>query len=171
MKLSALQRRAHRRARKDAGMDMNLVALIDVFTILLFFLLSSAGSDEALSTPDHMQLPMAHAEKAPQPSLVLAIDATDITVDGRRVAGVAEVLASPDALIAPLQAALAQIAAATPLSPDAERATGAPAAQTRAVTIMGDQDIPYALLRKVMATCAQAQFGDVSFAVRRKSMS
>ena len=33
---------------------------------------------------------------------------------------------------------------------------------------MGDRDIPYALLRKVMATAARADFSDVSFAVRQR---
>jgi len=37
------------------------------------------------------------------------------------------------------------------------------------VTIMGDKDIPYKLLRKIMVSCAQAGFSDVSFAVRKRS--
>ena len=41
-------------------------------------------------------------------------------------------------------------------------------AQSKSVTIMGDKDIPYQLLRKVMLTCARADFADVSFAVRQK---
>jgi biopolymer transport protein ExbD len=35
---------------------------------------------------------------------------------------------------------------------------------------MGDKDIPYQLLRKVMFTAARANFSDVSFAVRRMDM-
>ena len=42
-------------------------------------------------------------------------------------------------------------------------------AQTKAVTIMGDKHIPYKLLRKVMVTCARANFSEVSFAVLRKN--
>ncbi len=164
MKLTALQKRAHRQARQDARMDMNLVALIDVFTILLFFLLSSAGTD-ALEAPAGLRLPLAQAEAPPVPVVVLSISGTDIHLQGQRVAGVAEVLASGDALIAPLQAQLAQLAAASPAP--ATGADGQPL--PRAVTILGDKDIPYALLRKVMATCAQAQYADVSFAVQRRA--
>ncbi len=163
MKLSALQKRAHRQAQKDARMDMNLVALIDVFTILLFFLLSSAGTD-ALEAPAGLRLPLAQVEAPPTPTVVLSISGTDIHLQGQRVAGVAEVLASGDALIAPLQAQLLQLAAAGPAP--APGADGRPG--PRAVTILGDKDIPYALLRKVMATCAQAQYADVSFAVQRR---
>ena len=43
MKLTPLQKRAARNARHGNGLDMNLVSLIDVFTILIFFLLSSSG--------------------------------------------------------------------------------------------------------------------------------
>jgi biopolymer transport protein TolR len=165
MKLSALQKRAHRQARQDARMDMNLVALIDVFTILLFFLLSSAGTD-TLEPPAGLRLPLAQAETPASPTVVLSISGTDIHLQGQRVAGVAEVLASGDTLIAPLQAQLAQLAADSPVLP--ATADGRPA--PRAITILGDQHIPYALLRKVMATCAQAQFADVSFAVQRRAV-
>ena len=38
------------------------------------------------------------------------------------------------------------------------------------LTIMGDRDIPYRLLKKVMVTGARANYSDVSFAVRRKEV-
>ena len=41
-------------------------------------------------------------------------------------------------------------------------------AQGKAITIMGDKNIPYRLLRKVMVTAARANFSDVSFAVTPK---
>jgi biopolymer transport protein ExbD len=46
-------------------------------------------------------------------------------------------------------------------------AENADAAQ--AVTILGDKDIPYRLLRKVMVSAARAGYTDVSFAVQRKA--
>ena len=39
----------------------------------------------------------------------------------------------------------------------------------REVTIMGDKDIPYRLLKKVMATCTQSDYGQISLAVLQKS--
>ena len=41
-------------------------------------------------------------------------------------------------------------------------------AKSKTLTIMGDKDIPYRLLRKIMATSAQASYADVSFAVRQR---
>ena len=39
----------------------------------------------------------------------------------------------------------------------------------REVTIMGDKDIPYRLLKKVMATCTGSEYGQISLAVLQKS--
>ena len=41
MNLSPIQKRAERRTRNLSLVDLNLVSLIDIFTILIFFLLSN----------------------------------------------------------------------------------------------------------------------------------
>ena len=43
----------------------------------------------------------------------------------------------------------------------------------RELTIMGDKSIPYQVLKKIMATCTDADFGRVSLAVlqREKALS
>ena len=48
MKLTPLQKRAHHKARNTQQLDLNLTALVDVFTILIFFLLSSSGTVDVL---------------------------------------------------------------------------------------------------------------------------
>jgi len=154
MKLTPLQKRAERRSRHGSMVDMNLVSLIDVFTILIFFLLSNATGVDILPSPKAVQLPQSVAQKSPKRNLVVVVSGAEITVDGQRVAAVGEVLAMPGEMIAPLQAALRQHGAAGDHS----------------VTIMGDKDIPYQLLRKVMFTAARADFVDVSFAVRSREL-
>jgi biopolymer transport protein ExbD len=161
MKLTPLEKRAARRARNTSMVDMNLVSLIDVFTILIFFLLSSAGVEAALPSTKAVKLPLSTAEKAPRETLVLVVSGDEIVVDGRRVAGVAEALALQGDAIPVLQAALEEQSRR-----QAVRAENREAA--KAVTILGDKDIPYRLLRKVMFTSAKAGFTDVSFAVQRK---
>jgi len=161
MKLTPIQKRAERKARNQSGLDMNLVALIDIFTILIFFLMSSTGI-EVLSSARAVKLPQSTIEKSPRETLVITVSASDIVVDGRKVATVAEALASDGDLIAPLKAELDLQAGRTVIRQDN-------AAQGRAITIMGDKDIPYRLLRKVMATAAQANFSDVAFAVTPKA--
>lgn len=175
MKLTPLQRRAARAERNKSAVDLNLVALIDIFTILIFFLLSSASGVELLSVPSQVNLPESLAEQPTRQTIVVSVSAQEILVEGRRVASVAEVMASPDDLIAPLQAELqalaARLPAAAPAAAASAGAAGEPAASGRRVTIMGDKDIPYSLLRKVMVSAARADFADVSFAVRQKFAS
>jgi len=93
----------------------------------------------------------------------VAVNASEIVVEGRKVAEVAPLMAAnaTDDTIPGLKAELDAIAA-RPVA-QAENASKA-----HSVTIMGDKDIPYQLLRKVMYTAARADFTDVSFAVNRK---
>lgn len=161
MKLTPLQKRAERKARHDNGLDMNLVALIDIFTILIFFLMSSTGV-EVLTSHRSVKLPESSAEKLPHETIVVTVSATEILVGGRAVARVSEALASDDDLIAPLKAELDLQASRSVLGADG-------AGKSQAVTILGDKDIPYRLLRKVMATAARANYSEVAFAVTRKA--
>ena len=161
MKLTPLQRRAERRSRNKTMVDMNLVSLIDVFTILIFFLLSNSGGVEILPSPKAVQLPESISEKAPRENLIVVVSGSEILVDGRKIANVADVLAMEGDLIAPLKAELDLQANRQVIRKENE-------AQSKQLTIMGDKDIPYRLLRKIMVTSARANYSDVSFAVRQR---
>src|SRR5436190_15337923 len=106
MKLTPLQKRAERKSRNKTMVDMNLVSLIDVFTILIFFLLSSASGVELLASPKAVKLPVSTAEKTPKETIVVVVSGEDILVEGRPVAKVSEVMAVAGDEIAPLKAEL-----------------------------------------------------------------
>ena len=163
--LTPRQRRSEHRARNGNMVDMNLVSLIDVFTILIFFLLSSAAGVEVLVSPKAVNLPVANAEKSPEATVVLVVSADEILVEGRRIASVSQVMATTDDLIPALSAELAVLGQRQAVRSDnrARQAT-----EGQAVTILADRQMPDALLRKVMVTCARANFHDVSFAVRKR---
>lgn len=158
MKLTPLQRRAERKSRDQDMVDMNLVSLIDVFTILIFFLLFNTGVE--LLPPAAVKLPQSIAETTPKETVVVIVTAAEVIVDGRSVARVSDVMGANGDLIEGLKAELDHQAGRQVLRKENE-------AQSKALTIMGDKDIPYQLLRKVMYTAARANFSDVSFAVRR----
>jgi len=161
MSLTPLQRRPARKSRNQMSVDMNLVSLIDVFTILIFFLLSNSGGVETLSSPRAVKLPESIADKSPKETVVVVVSGTEILVEGRKVANVADALAVDGDLIQPLKAEL-------DLQAGREVVRHDNVADAKRLTVMGDKDIPYRLLRKVMATAARAGFGDVSFAVRQR---
>ncbi len=158
--MTAAEKHAHRRAKRGAHMDMNLVALIDVFTILIFFLLSSSGV-ETLISPKAVDLPIASVEKEPEPAVLLVVSGDDIIVDGRRVASVAEIEKSTTDVIPALEAELKLLGQRTAV-------LEANKTEQQAVTIMADRQMPYSVLRKLMVSCARASFADVRFAVRKK---
>lgn len=162
MKVTPLEKRALRRARNHSLVDMNLVSLIDVFTILIFFLLSNTEA-ELLPNSKAVKLPESIAEMSPKETVVVVVNGEDILVQGRKVASVPEVMANSDDLIEPLKAELDLQARHELVRQDGSAHEGKP------ITIMGDRNIPYQLLRKVMVTCARANYSDISFAVQRKN--
>ena len=91
---------------------------------------------------------------------MVVVSADEVLVEGRKVAAVADVLAAEGDLIAPLKAELDVQAQRQVIRKENE-------AKGKTVTIMGDKDIPYRLLRKIMVSCSQAGFSDVSFSTMR----
>lgn len=153
----------HRRLSQTAS--LSLVSLMDVFTVLVFFLLLNTGDVEVLQTDKSIKLPASFSEQIPENNLVVLISATDVLVGGRAVGRVADLVASEGNYFSPLEQELKYIAQkAGPLNAEA-RLTGRP------VTIMADQKVPYQILKKVMATCAAAEYRDISLAVSKKELT
>lgn len=152
--------RHHGRRKPFTG--FNLVALMDIFTILVFFLLVNSGEVQVLPTTQGLKLPESVASKTPRETLVIMVNNRDILVQGKKVASVASVMASSSLVIEPLKAELDyQFKRSTETS-------GAPTGE-REITIMGDKEIPFKLLKKVMVTSARANYTKISLAVLKKT--
>jgi biopolymer transport protein ExbD len=155
--MRATSSRRHRsRAGLRASTSVNLISMMDILTVLLLFLLKSySAGGEAMTPQAGVRLPESTAESPPQASLVVAIDGDAIRLGSERVASVSDVLASPDPGIAPL----------------AERLRAEPhdAAHAVPVTVQGDREIEYTLLRKVMFTLSRSGYDHVALAVLRKA--
>lgn len=162
MQVSPLEKRAQRRQRNKTLVDLNLVSLIDIFTILIFFLLANASDVEVLPNTKAVKLPESTAEQAPKETVVVVVSDADIIVQGRKVASVADVLNSGLEVIEPLQAELQHQSGRAVIDKNARDKVN------KDITIMGDKEIPYKLLRKVMATCAHANYSNIAFAVLKK---
>jgi biopolymer transport protein ExbD len=152
----------HHKRNKGAG-ALNLVSLMDIFTILVFFLLVNSSDVETLPNAKDLQLPESIAEKKAKETVVILIGEVDIIVQGTPVAKVADVLATKGNDIPELREALLS------QNDRVMRRAAQDDIAGREVTIMGDKDIPYRLLKKVMATCTQSDYGQISLAVLQKS--
>lgn len=153
--------RHHKRHRK--GSTLNLVSLMDIFTILVFFLLVNSGDVETLPNNRDVQLPESIAEQKARDNVVVLVTETDMLVQGERIGSLDELLAGDAAVIPELKSALEAQTARTLQRADAEGAAN------REVTIMGDREIPYHILKRVMATCTDADYGRLSLAVLQKT--
>ena len=162
MKLSRRAKRMqqHHKRGQNRTAALNMVSLMDIFTILVFFLLVNATSAEVLPSPKNIVLPQAAAEKLPSRNLVIAVDRQEIRLQGNTIITVKDALKGKQNSIKPLFNAL-KLASETDKS----------IADSKGVTIMGDREIPYALLKKIMLTCAAAQYTNISFAVNQKAPS
>ena len=151
----------HKRNKANGG--LNLVSLMDIFTILVFFLLVNSSDVEELPNQKDIQLPESIAEQKASESVIIMIGDEDILVQGAVVANVAEVLAATGNDIPAVREAL-QAQNDRVLRREANDDI-----TQREVTIMGDREIPYRLLKKVMATATEAEYGKISLAVLQKS--
>ena len=152
----------HHKRHKGAG-ALNLVSLMDIFTILVFFLLVNSSDVETLPNAKDLQLPESIAEEKAKETVVILIGETNIIVQGTPVASVAEVMKAKGNDIPALREALKS------QNDRVLRREAQDDIAGREVTIMGDKDIPYRLLKKVMATCTQSDYGQISLAVLQKS--
>lgn len=151
----------HRKRAKSVvgGNHMTLVPFIDMLTILVVFLLVHTSDVDVLPNTKNISIPESISDKKPRPTVVVMITKDDLLVDGRSVATLAQVVASPDNVIQPLKRVL--LSQADTVLADAARQE----IKDREVTILGDRTTPYSVLRKVMATCTDADYGKVSLAV------
>lgn len=152
--------RHHRRTKKSTA--LSLVSVMDIFTILVFFLLVSSAETEVLPNPREIQLPESAALERARESVVVMVTDSQILVQGRPVVTVAAALAGDELVIPELKDALRQ-------QTDRVLIQQAKAdIASREVTILGDRELPYSLLKRVMASCTAAEFGQISLAVVQK---
>ncbi len=163
VKSARAKRMAKHHGRNRRVATLNLVSLMDIFTILVFFLLVNSSNVEVLPNAKDVQLPESIAEEKAQETVVILISATDILVQGVLVAKVDEVLATSGNDIPALRQALKSQNDRVLRREAQDDIIG------REVTIMGDKDIPYRLLKKVMATCTASDYGQISLAVLQRS--
>ncbi len=163
MELSNRAKRMRKHHARNRTVALQLVSLMDIFTILVFFLLVNSSDVQVLPNVKDIQMPESIAEQKPRETVVVLITKHAILVQGTQVATIDEAMNSAGLMIPALQAALMnqnKRFLSQDLAADIEK---------REVTIMGDKEIPYSLLKKVMATCTQSDYGRISLAVLQRS--
>jgi biopolymer transport protein ExbD len=151
--------RHHKRMAKDS--KLSLVSLMDIFTILVFFLMLNASDVQVLQNSKSVELPQSSAKQAAKETLVLMVNNNELILQGRKLVDVAAIMLREEEQIIELSTELAY--QNTKSNNALVDENGEPV--DRAITIMGDKSIPYTLLKRIMQTCAQAGFTNISLAV------
>ncbi len=147
--------------RNRAGVALNLIPMIDILSVMVSFLLVYSTEVEVLQNTKGIEIPESVAEVKPRETVVVMVTPTQVLVQGEPLMSVADVKASPT-IIPQLKAALERPTVAMP------RAVIERDIESRELTIMGDKVVPYEVLKKVMATCTDANFGRISLAVLQR---
>jgi biopolymer transport protein TolR len=162
MSHSSRAKRMERHHKRAKPASLSLVSLMDIFTILVFFLLVNQSEVQALDVPKNIELPQSMALARPSETVVVMVTTEEILVQGKPVARTADVIAQESVVIVPLRDALkAQTDRFLRASAQADIAG-------REITILGDKSVPYRVLKKVMATCTDADYGKLSLAVLQR---
>jgi biopolymer transport protein ExbD len=141
---------------------MNLTSLMDVFTILVFFLLVNSGSVEVMEAPKTVTLPESRVETKPRETVVIFVSPDEVLVQGQTVALVADILDSSSTTIGPISARLAE------LKENILGPTTLAVAGSQEVTILADRSVPFAVIKKIMSACTAEGYENVSLAVIQK---
>jgi biopolymer transport protein TolR len=151
--------RLKRRKRHKGASHFALIPFIDMMTILVVFLLAHTAEVDILPNTRNISIPQSLSERKPNAAIVVMVTTDSVYVDGKLVGTIAEIVANSGNVFEPLKAAL--------LAQNELALGGAQRTEIakREVTIMGDKSTPYSVLKKIMLTCSDAEYGKVSFAV------
>ena len=141
---------------------MNLTSLMDVFTILVFFLLVNSGSVEVLDAPKEVTLPESRVETKPRETVIILISPDEVLVQGKSVALVADILAGVPSNTDGIKNRLAE------LKENIIGTNTRVVASAQEVTILADKSVPFIVIKEIMSTCTGEGYENVSLAVTKK---
>ncbi len=160
MRKSKRMRRMERNKKKVTG--LNLTSLMDVFTILVFFLLFHASGSEVMEAPKQIKLPDSAVETKPRETVVIMVSPESVLVQGKAVINTPELLDAKIETVAEITERLRQI------EQNIIGISTKTVIESKEVTILADKTIPFRVLKKIMSTCTGSGYGRISLAVIQK---
>lgn len=166
MNQSRRARRMERHHQLAKAPGLNLVSLMDIFTILVFFLLVNTSGPQNLPSIKQVQLPSVVSFNPPAETLVLVVTQDSVLLQGALVGrwvnnpgtGQTELAGAGSDLAQALTAALSQHAAKS-VAPE----------QGRAITVMADERVPYTLIERLLDLCQAQDYRQIAFAATLKA--
>ena len=160
-----IKRMEHNHKKNSATAGLSLVSLMDVFTILVFFLLVNSSSSDVMEPPKNIKLPDSSVEAKPRETVIVMITPEQVLVQGEPVVSTQEVIDSKEPIIEVVKERLLL---------QQKKVIGINTkvvAESREVTVLAHRTVPFHLMKKVMASCTSAGYGKISLAVVQKAKS
>lgn len=150
-----------RNARQPGVVSLNLVPMIDVFMVLVFFLLVTTNSIDNMRSPRELTLPSSLSLEQPRDTPIIMVTRQGVLIQGVQVMTLEEATTAPPDK--PLPQVRAELLKVTLMSVQGTEIAGA---TTRGeINVMADRDVPYSVLKKVLATCGELKFARIAISV------
>lgn len=160
-----IQRMTRANKKGSATGGLSLVSLMDVFTILVFFLLVNSSSSDVMEPPKNIKLPDSAIETKPRETVIVMITPSQILVQGEPVISTEDVINSKTPLIVEIKDRL-ELQKKKVIGINTKVVS-----ESQEVTVLAHRTVPFHLMKKVMASCASAGYGKISLAVVQKAKS
>ena len=161
MRSSRRMRRMGRNRKITTG--LLLTSLMDIFTILVFFLLFHSSGSDVQEPPRDIHLPESVIESKPRETVEITVSPELVIVQGKAVIGTPELLDAESETVAEITERLEQ------LQRNIIGISTKTVVESKEVTILADKTIPYRALKKIMSTCTGSGYGKISLAVIQRA--
>lgn len=148
--------------KKDGNADLNLTPMVDMFVIIVLFLLQNFSTDgEILFVSKDIQLPLITNRLALERAPVVMVSNESILLDGTRVLDVSDLTRDETWNAPALEEALREKRSEIERS---QQLLGVSGGFKGNINIQSDKDVKFQVLKKVMFACNQAGFASMNFA-------
>ncbi len=163
MKDSRRMKRMERNNRKGdiKGLGINLIPMMDVLCVLVFFLLFHSFNS---TLPDaQIALPASVVETKPRETVAIVVSPEVVLVQGEAVISTSKLLDDSIGIVYEVRERLEQ------LERNIIDTSTKTAAESMEITLLADKTIPFKVLKKIMSTCTASGYGKISLAVIQKA--
>jgi biopolymer transport protein ExbD len=150
--------RNNRKGQEVTGLGLNLIPMMDVLCVLVFFLLFNSFNGDL--PEQRIALPDSVVETRPRQTLTIVVSPETVMVQGEAVIRTSELLNDHMATVHEVTERLRQL----------ERNMPKTVAEGKEITLLADKTIPFKVLKKIMSTCTASGYGRISLAVEQKSV-
>ena len=153
--------RMERNNRKGTGLGLNLIPMMDVLCVLVFFLLFHSFNS---TLPDaQIALPDSVVETRPRETVAIVVSPDVVMLQGEPVISTPKLLDDGIGMVHELKDRLDQLGSKI-IGASTKAAT-----ESLEITLLADKTIPFKVLKKIMSTCTASGYGKISLAVVQKA--